>query len=58
MYVDGKLEKRLKPGTYYFWKNEKAARVEKTDLRQQLMEVSGQEILTKDNQYGLEQHFP
>lgn len=48
LYVDGQLVKRLKPGTYYFWKNEKNVRVEKTDLRQQLMEVSGQEILTKD----------
>ena len=48
LYVDGKLVKRLPPGTYYFWKNDKAVRVETADLRQQLMEIAGQEILTKD----------
>lgn len=48
MYVEGKFEKRLGPGVYYFWKNEKPIAVLKADLRQQLMEISGQEILTKD----------
>ncbi|MEO1259316.1 MAG: slipin family protein [Bacteroidota bacterium] len=48
LYVDGKYVKRLNPGTYYFWKNDKAVRLETADLRQQLMEIAGQEILTKD----------
>ena len=48
MYVEGKFERRLGPGVYYFWKNEKPIAVLKADLRQQLMEISGQEILTRD----------
>ncbi|HFA47451.1 MAG TPA: slipin family protein [Bacteroidetes bacterium] len=48
LYVDGKYIKRLTPGDYYFWKNDKTVAVLKADLRQQLMEISGQEILTKD----------
>ncbi|MEL6675296.1 MAG: slipin family protein [Bacteroidota bacterium] len=46
--VDGKIERKLGPGTYYFWKNEQQTSLLKADLRQQQMEVSGQEILTKD----------
>jgi hypothetical protein len=48
LFVDGKLTKQIGPGVYYFWKNEKAISMLKTDLRQQSMEISGQEILTKD----------
>lgn len=48
MYVSGKFERKLGPGVYYFWKNEQPIAVQKADLRQQLMEISGQEILTKD----------
>ncbi|HEY4785598.1 MAG TPA: slipin family protein [Bacteroidales bacterium] len=48
LYIDGKFEKVLEPGIYYFWKNAIAMSVVKTDLRQLQMEVSGQEILTKD----------
>lgn len=48
MYVGGKFERKLGPGVYYFWKNEQPIAVQKADLRQQLMEISGQEILTKD----------
>lgn len=46
--VDGELVKQLQAGVYYFWKNEKQIQVEIVDLRQQQIEVSGQEILTKD----------
>jgi len=48
LYVDGKFEKILETGIYYFWKNAVAVSVAKTDLRQLQMEISGQEILTKD----------
>lgn len=48
LLVDGNLERQLKPGAYYFWKNEKSLLIERADLRQQQMEISGQEILTKD----------
>lgn len=48
LFVDGKFERALEPGVYYFWKNEKVIKILKTDLRKQLLEVSGQELLTKD----------
>ena len=46
--VEGKFERKLDAGTYYFWKNDKAINILKTDLRAQQLELSGQEILTKD----------
>ena len=48
LFLDGQLVKKLTAGTYYYWKNEKVVTVLKTDLRAQQMEISGQEILTKD----------
>lgn len=48
LFVDNKVEKILGPGEYYFWKNAKEVSVAKVDLRQLQLEVSGQEILTKD----------
>ncbi len=48
MFVDGKFEKMLDPGIYFFWKNAIPVSVVKADLRQLQLEVSGQEILTRD----------
>nr|MBX2871780.1 hypothetical protein [Saprospiraceae bacterium] len=48
LLVDGELVRHLKAGVYHFWRNEKQVQVQMVDLRQQQMEVSGQEILTKD----------
>ena len=48
LFVDGKLLRKMEPGVYYFWKNTKAIAVKKVDLRLQQLEVSGQEMLTKD----------
>jgi len=48
MFVEGKFEKILGPGAYYFWKNPTVVAVMKADMRQLSMEVSGQELLTKD----------
>lgn len=48
LFIDGKYEKAIGPGVYYFWKNDRAISIMKTDLRKQMMEVSGQELLTKD----------
>jgi regulator of protease activity HflC (stomatin/prohibitin superfamily) len=48
LFIDGKFEKILETGVYYFWKNPIGVAVSKTDLRQLQLEVSGQEILTKD----------
>lgn len=48
LMVDGIFARKLKPGRYFFWKNEQNITVLKADLRVLQMEVSGQEILTKD----------
>jgi len=48
LFIDGKFVKVLESGIHYYWKNEKAISILKADLRQQQMEISGQEILTKD----------
>lgn len=48
LLIDGKYEKELSSGTYIFWKGPKVIYVIKADLRQQLAEISGQEILTRD----------
>lgn len=48
MFVNGKFERTLAPGAYFFWKNNTPVVVMKTDIRQLQIEISGQEILTKD----------
>lgn len=48
LYKDGKFERILEPGTYFFWKNGTVLSLSKADLRQLQMEISGQEILTRD----------
>lgn len=46
--VNGKLESLLKPGNYGYWRFNRNIEVVRLDCRLQTMEVSGQEILTKD----------
>jgi regulator of protease activity HflC (stomatin/prohibitin superfamily) len=46
--VDGKVERLLAPGAHAFWKFNRQVAVELVDLRLQALEVSGQEILTRD----------
>jgi regulator of protease activity HflC (stomatin/prohibitin superfamily) len=48
LYVDGKLHGVLEPGVVAFWKFGRNLRTEFVDLRLQVIEVAGQEILTKD----------
>src|SRR5262245_37677106 len=48
LYIDGKLVKLLETGVHMFWKFLREVRVETVDLRLQVLEVAGQEILTKD----------
>lgn len=56
LYVDGNFEKVLSTGAYYFWKNEVSVKVETVDMRQRQLEISGQEILTRDKT-GLRVNF-
>jgi regulator of protease activity HflC (stomatin/prohibitin superfamily) len=46
--VDSKIDKLLAPGAYAFWKFGRQVAVELVDLRLQTVEVSGQDILTRD----------
>ncbi len=48
MTVDDRFLKTLEHGTYHFWKNEQTIKISKADMRQLQMEISGQELLTKD----------
>ncbi|WP_242165134.1 slipin family protein [Lysobacter sp. M15] len=48
LFIDGKLVRTLAPGAYAFWNFQKNVGVELVELRVQSMEVSGQELLTRD----------
>ncbi len=46
--VDGKLQELLGAGAYGVWRYNRQVQVECVDLRSQALEISGQDILTKD----------
>ena len=48
LWIDGKVEGLLAAGSYAFWKFFRNVAVELVDLRLQTLEVTGQEILTRD----------
>ncbi len=48
VYLDGRLVRELEAGTYGFWNALSAPRIELLEMRRQTVEVSGQEILTRD----------
>jgi len=48
LFVDGDFVERLAPGRYAFWALERTVKVISFDLRPQALEVSAQEILTRD----------
>ena len=48
LWIDGKVERLLAAGSYAFWKFGRNVSVEAVDLRLQALEVTGQEILTRD----------
>lgn len=48
LFVDGRRTLMLDPGLYGFWRFGRDVRVEFVDLRLQVLDVAGQEILTKD----------
>lgn len=48
LFVDGRFVEVLGPGEYAFWKGEADARVVEIDLRETMVDVSGQEIMTAD----------
>jgi len=48
VYIDGRLVRELEAGTYGFWNVVTVPRVEVLEMRRQTVEVTGQEILTRD----------
>ena len=48
LFVDGKLVRTFGAGAYAFWNFQKNVSVEMIELRVQSLEVSGQELLTRD----------
>ncbi|MCV2419268.1 slipin family protein [Paucibacter sp. DJ4R-1] len=48
LWVDGKIERLLGAGSFAFWKFNRSVNVELVDLRLQAVEVTGQDILTRD----------
>ncbi len=48
LIVDGQFTKILEPGLHAFWRFQRTLKTELVDRRVQTMEVSGQDILTKD----------
>lgn len=48
LFLDNRLVRSLTPGPYAFWNVVSSPRVEMIDLRAQPMEISGQEVLTRD----------
>lgn len=48
LWVDGELADTLAAGIHAFWRSNRSIKVEHMELRLQSLEVSGQEILTRD----------
>ena len=48
LYYDGVFQRSLAPGAYYFWNGPTQVKVDHVDLRQQQVDMTGQEIMTED----------
>lgn len=48
LFVDGKFVREVASGMWYFWNNNISVEIKSVDLRKQQLEISGQELLTKD----------
>jgi len=48
LFIDGRYVETLAPGEYAFWKGPADAKVVDVDLRETMVDVSGQEIMTAD----------
>jgi regulator of protease activity HflC (stomatin/prohibitin superfamily) len=48
VFVDGAFVEQLSAGRHAFWNVDRTVRVQKLDLRPQALEITAQEILTKD----------
>ncbi|WP_281890902.1 slipin family protein [Paenibacillus sp. YYML68] len=48
LFYDHVLQRELSPGKYYYWKSSVSIMVKTIDLRQQQMDLIGQEMMTED----------
>ena len=48
LFVDGKFNDTLAPGKYAFWKGGSNAKVVEVDLRETVVDVGGQDVMTAD----------
>jgi regulator of protease activity HflC (stomatin/prohibitin superfamily) len=48
LFIDGRYAETLAPGEYAFWKGAADAKVVQVDLRETMVDVGGQEIMTAD----------
>lgn len=48
LYYNHVMQRELKPGKYYFWRGPVAVSLQKVDLRQQQLDMTGQEMMTED----------
>ena len=48
LYVEGRLVERLEPGRHAYWTVGRKVEVKRLDLRPQALEITAQEMLTKD----------
>ncbi len=48
LFIDGRYVETLSPGEYAFWKGPADAKVVEIDLRETMVDVGGQEIMTAD----------
>ncbi len=48
LFLDGNMSKTLTPGKHVFWRKSADVKILHVDLRESVLDVSGQEIITKD----------
>ena len=48
LYYNNVIQKTLEPGRYFFWKSPTRVTVKNVDLRQQQLDMTGQEVMTED----------
>jgi regulator of protease activity HflC (stomatin/prohibitin superfamily) len=48
LFIDGRYVETLAPGEYAFWKGPADARLVEVDLRETMVDVSGQDVMTAD----------
>ncbi len=48
LYYDGKFVEAVPPGLYAFWRNTTDVKVVNVDLRERIVDISGQDVMTAD----------